>query len=608
MLGIHILSMTSLPEECGLGFSRNIVCGEISHHQGIPSLGFKKTVGPPLHSQVWLLVGSGNYRKCTQKVSLILNTKSVNFVLNRCTHTYRFSLNAGKAPRRNNTESAEEKEGRLNLSNQISNNYWIIPIKKQRRPIMKVSKWLLTVTVSFYLCTPLFAQHEKGTTTIGIFGSAEKLVGGIQDNSAISPWFGLHFGYSLSPMFSFELNGGMGWDQSRDKKAPGIEQWVKLRPGTPFRTFLYPVVANLKFNVKPDSKINPYFAVGGGLLFWELRDISNENNLFPFPPSGKKVSGSQANALVNVGAGFEFLLSEKLGLDLSGRYQRLIDQVKDMSGFGDVQTGNVEARVGLNLYFGGWRDSDIDGIEDKMDQCPKKVEDFDGFLDADGCPDLDNDADGIADLQDKAPNQAEDLDGFEDTDGIPDLDNDADGIADLQDKAPNQAEDLDGFEDTDGIPDLDNDLDGIWDDKDNCPNEPETVNNYEDEDGCPDKEPAVVIDDKKPIVLEGVTFSSNSAELTENAPHILEAVFQTLVDYPEMEIEVRGHTDGTGNAMHNLRLSQKRAFAVRYYLVSRGIDPSRIRSIGFGEVRPIAPNSTRKGRAKNRRIEFIRIK
>ncbi len=98
-------------------------------------------------------------------------------------------------------------------------------------------------------------------------------------------------------------------------------------------------------------------------------------------------------------------------------------------------------------------DPDGDGIRGEADGCPDRPEDFDGFEDGDGCPDVDNDLDGVPDRVDLAPNLPEDFDGFEDSDGRPDLDNDNDGIADVDDLCPDRAEDFDGFEDGDGCPD-----------------------------------------------------------------------------------------------------------------------------------------------------------
>lgn len=131
-------------------------------------------------------------------------------------------------------------------------------------------------------------------------------------------------------------------------------------------------------------------------------------------------------------------------------------------------------------------DEDEDGIPDEADECPDDPEDYDGFDDADGCPDPDNDEDGIEDELDACPDDPEDIDGFEDDDGCPDEDNDDDGVTDDEDACPNEPEDHDYFEDDDGCPDADNDGDGLADELDECPNDPEDADGFEDEDGCPD--------------------------------------------------------------------------------------------------------------------------
>lgn len=69
-------------------------------------------------------------------------------------------------------------------------------------------------------------------------------------------------------------------------------------------------------------------------------------------------------------------------------------------------------------------------------------------------------------------------------------------------------------------------------------------------------------------------------------------------------LEINGHTDNTGNAEHNLRLSQDRAEAVKRYITSKGISPDRITTSGFGDTEPVSSNYTAKGRALNRRVEF----
>jgi outer membrane protein OmpA-like peptidoglycan-associated protein len=150
--------------------------------------------------------------------------------------------------------------------------------------------------------------------------------------------------------------------------------------------------------------------------------------------------------------------------------------------------------VGVPVFrvFGGlnWapirHDSDGDGILDGDDACPSEMEDMDGYIDDDGCPDTDNDGDGFLDADDQCPNAAEDRDGFEDEDGCPDPDNDGDGINDGYDSCPNEPEDMDGDRDEDGCPDDDRDRDGIPDDVDQCPDDPEDTDGYGDEDGCPE--------------------------------------------------------------------------------------------------------------------------
>jgi OOP family OmpA-OmpF porin len=214
----------------------------------------------------------------------------------------------------------------------------------------------------------------------------------------------------------------------------------------------------------------------------------------------------------------------------------------------------------------------------------------------------DPDGDGIAGAADKCPNLAEDKDGFEDDDGCPDPDNDKDGIPDLQDKCPNQPEDKDGFEDDDGCPDPDNDNDGIPDVKDKCPNQPETKNGYQDDDGCPDELPKAVA--RFTGVIERINFKTGSVDITFGSFGILDRAAKVMTDYPDISIEISGHTDSRGSADFNRDLSARRAEAVKNYLVSKGIRPERLTSVGYGMDHPIASNKTDSGRARNRRTEF----
>jgi outer membrane protein OmpA-like peptidoglycan-associated protein len=317
--------------------------------------------------------------------------------------------------------------------------------------------------------------------------------------------------------------------------------------------------------------------------------------------------------------GADIFLSDHLAFNLGARYHLMpgneVDNVGYSSLWGpdqvDANTAMVEGLVGLTWWFGG-ADSDHDGIPNKQDACPKQAEDMDGFNDLDGCPDIDNDRDGILDANDRCPNQPEDMDGYQDTDGCPEADNDSDGVIDGQDQCPEEAEDFDGFEDEDGCPEWDNDQDGVLDSDDRCPGtEPGA---QVDEFGCAITpvipEPVVPV---KPValppadILEGVNFASGSSDLLPESIDVLLELAFTLQENPERRIEVRGHTDATGNAALNLDLSQRRAQSVRASLIDMGVAPGRITAVGYGQDFPIADNGTRAGRAKNRRVEIYNL-
>lgn len=216
--------------------------------------------------------------------------------------------------------------------------------------------------------------------------------------------------------------------------------------------------------------------------------------------------------------------------------------------------------------------------------------------------DGDQDGDGVVDARDACPEQAEDRDGFGDEDGCPDMDNDRDGLADAADRCPLQAEDPDGFADTDGCPEADNDNDGVIDSVDQCP----SAAGPESSAGCPRVYENVELTGDAIRIQQQVHFEQDRAVIRSVSYSILNVVAQVLLDYPDTSVEVQGHTDSAGNDEYNLQLSQERADAVRAYLVERGIAPTRLTARGYGETRPIESNRTSRGRAINRRVEFVR--
>jgi len=110
------------------------------------------------------------------------------------------------------------------------------------------------------------------------------------------------------------------------------------------------------------------------------------------------------------------------------------------------------------------------------------------------------------------------------------------------------------------------------------------------------------------IRLRGVNFGFDKAEITPEASVILEEAAILLGDAvtacPARKVNVEGFTDWTGPEDYNQRLSERRAEAVRDYLVTQGIPAAQLNAVGFGEANPIATNETREGRALNRRVEL----
>jgi len=109
------------------------------------------------------------------------------------------------------------------------------------------------------------------------------------------------------------------------------------------------------------------------------------------------------------------------------------------------------------------------------------------------------------------------------------------------------------------------------------------------------------------IVTHGINFDINKADIKPESMGTLNAIAAILKSNPELKFEIQGHTDNTGNPASNLTLSQKRADEVMKQLISLGIDATRLSSKGFGDTKPISPNTSPEGKANNRRVEFVRI-
>jgi OmpA-OmpF porin, OOP family len=107
------------------------------------------------------------------------------------------------------------------------------------------------------------------------------------------------------------------------------------------------------------------------------------------------------------------------------------------------------------------------------------------------------------------------------------------------------------------------------------------------------------------VKLNNIFFEFNKAELSSDSYPELDRVYETVVQNPNMEIEIDGHTDNVGQDEYNQKLSENRAKAVHDYLLKKGIEKRRLAYKGFGKSKPVDDNQTDIGRQKNRRVEFI---
>jgi outer membrane protein OmpA-like peptidoglycan-associated protein len=248
-------------------------------------------------------------------------------------------------------------------------------------------------------------------------------------------------------------------------------------------------------------------------------------------------------------------------------------------------------------------DRDQDGIVDADDACP----DVPGVGSTDrtknGCPvPLDRDKDGFIDSEDACPDEPGIQSDDKAKNGCPKPpDRDGDGVPDAKDACPDVKGIATQDAATNGCPE-DIDGDGIKNDKDACPNEKGPADKDPTKNGCPK---SVRVTDGEIIILQQVQFDSGRATIKKVSDALLDEVAGVFKEHLEITVvEIQGHTDNTGKAKDNLKLSQDRAESVKKALVKRGIDDARLVPKGYGQEVPIADNKTEATRQKNRRVQF----
>jgi outer membrane protein OmpA-like peptidoglycan-associated protein len=285
--------------------------------------------------------------------------------------------------------------------------------------------------------------------------------------------------------------------------------------------------------------------------------------------------------------------------------------------------------AGLHWVFGGKeKDTDLDGVREWLDACPgtpigAKVDAKGCALDADrdsvpegldqcantpagckvdakGCP-IDSDGDGVCDGVDTCPDTPTGT--SVDEHGCPN-DTDGDGVTTPTDQCADTPKGA--VVDEKGCP-KDADGDGVFDGLDQCANTPAGLK--VDAQGCPTEvmEREKELFDTGMIRVSNVSFATGKAELLPASFGVLDIVGQVLRRWPELKFEIGGHTDNRGADKENQRLSEARAKSVEAYLLQKypELKGENFTPKGYGESKPLVPNTSEANMSRNRRVEFV---
>ena len=435
----------------------------------------------------------------------------------------------------------------------------------------------------------------------------------------------------------------------------GIGTLEAAADGKFFSTQIVPIDLRLLIQPAKISHFVPYVFGGFGLLSFNPVDRADN----PLLHNANSEYALKASYLP-VGAGLQYFFSDKSAIEISGTYNHTLTNNLD-----DINTGKNDSYLTGTLNFFsfiklGNIDSDGDGLTDdeerQLGTDPNNPDtDGDGLTDAEEVHvyntnplKADTDDDGLSDGDEVMKYHTDPLKADTDGDGLRDgdevliyhtdplkVDTDGDGLSDGEEVLTYHTDPLKVDTDGDGLSDADEvlkyrtdplkkdtDGDGLTDYDEIFKYHTNPLFADTDEGGVPDGEevrrgtnPLDPSDDKpaafkvgESVVIQGINFETGSSSLLPISRVILDKVASALVANATVELAIYGHTDNTGSAKFNLKLSQDRANVVKSYLTERGVGSNRLTSKGFGYTKPVADNSTREGQAKNRRIEFKRMR
>ena len=430
--------------------------------------------------------------------------------------------------------------------------------------------------------------------------------------------FDARFSYLARGFVNFELTNtlsldlGVGYGQY--KTDDHFNTYPPTSPGDhDVSTDIIPIDLRLRIAPFPSKNWNPYFYIGGGVINYNVKDVPGDTAI---PQFNTKESGWAG--YFPIGIGTEAKLSDQVYIDINGGVAYTTTDLLNNFVIPDFE--DASANLGIGLTFAGSdmceTDEDRDGLtycrEEQLGTDPENPD-----TDGDGCKDgeevdtyltnpLNKDTDG------DALNDCDEIRLYS-TDPLK-MDTDADGLNDYDEI--NKYTTLPTNPDTDG--------DGLKDGAEVMTHKTDPKNKDTDAGTIGDgvevgrgSDPLNASDDLPPpppveekvkvgevITLEGINFATDSWQITSLAEEKLEVALSSLKNNPNVEVEIIGHTDNTGRRAWNMELSERRAESVKDWFISKGISGSRITTTGMGPDDPIAPNNTKEGRYKNRRIDF----
>jgi outer membrane protein OmpA-like peptidoglycan-associated protein len=429
---------------------------------------------------------------------------------------------------------------------------------------------------------------------------------------------------------------------------------AEVKPLSFFSSLIVPVDARLVIQPLKEGKIQPLLF--GGVGFVNFNPVDKQHQELPRNAFGEY---GHLAAYVPLGGGLQYFISDNTAIELAASYNMLLSDNLD-----DIKSEGNDAywSVMVNLFaFVKSTNDDLDGDGLKNDE-EKQIgtDPLNPDTDGDGLRDgeevltyktnplkKDTDDDGLGDKEEIFAYKTDPLNKDSDKDRLTDgeevlkystnplkADTDGDGLTDGDEVLTYHTNPLKVDTDGDGLGDgdevlkyktdplkVDTDSDGLSDGDEILKHKTDPLKEDTDSGGMADgkeiqaglnpldpNDDVPIIKVGERIILEGVNFETGKTTLLPEAQVILDQVAASLTANPTAEVAIHGHTDNVGGAKYNMNLSMGRAVAVKEYLVTKGVDASRITTKGFGFTKPIGDNATPAGRAKNRRIEFMRIK